>query len=261
MAFTGTNFMPTSFKVGLLNGVFSFNGTASASTGCVFTGSTSGTTLTVASVASGTLSIGQCVQLTAYPNQLLTSAAASAYITAFVSGTYGGAGTYTLSTSSAVPASTSMTAGAYYIALYGNSQSFNMDSTISAYLPGSGAPNYEVSGTGYNTGSSTVPGGNVLVADSTTPSPAPLGPTWNTTNTASYINFANTTWTTATITARGALIYQNSQLTIGGGTIIRPTIAVLDFGSDKSSSASNFTIQFPAIGTSPAGSTAILRIL
>jgi hypothetical protein len=260
MAFTGTNFMPTSFKVGLLNGVFSFNGTASASTGCVFTGSTSGTTLTVASVTSGTLSIGQCVQLTASPNLLLTSAAASAYITAFVSGTYGGAGTYTLSTSSAV-GSTSMTAGAYYIALYGNSQSFNMDSTISAYLPGSGAPNYEVSGTGYNTGSSTVPGGNVLVADSTTPSPAPLGPTWNTTNTASYINFANTTWTTATITARGALIYQNSQLTIGGGTIIRPTIAVLDFGSDKSSSASNFTIQFPAIGTSPAGSTAILRIL
>jgi len=59
--------------------------------------------------------------------------------------------------------------------------------------------------------------------------------------------------------ARGALIYKNSTVTIGGSSIVKPVIAVLDFGSDKSSSASNFTIQFPAVGSSPTGSTAILK--
>jgi hypothetical protein len=87
-----------------------------------------------------------------------------------------------------------------------------------------------------------------------------VGPTWTSGNTTAYINFSDTTWTTATITARGALIYKNSTVTIGGSSIVKPVIAVLDFGSDKSSSASNFTIQFPAVGSSPTGSTAIIRI-
>jgi hypothetical protein len=56
------------------------------------------------------------------------------------------------------------------------------------------------------------------------------------------------------------LIYKNSTVTIGGSSIVKPVLAVLDFGSDKSSSASNFTTQFPAIGSTPAGSTAIIRI-
>jgi hypothetical protein len=65
--------------------------------------------------------------------------------------------------------------------------------------------------------------------------------------TTSYIDFADTTWTGATITARGALIYESTQ---------NKAVAVLDFGSDKSSSASNFTIQFPA----DTSTTAIIRI-
>jgi hypothetical protein len=164
MAFTG-NYMPTSFKVGLLNGVFSF---------------------------------------------------------------------------------TPGTGDGYYIALYTNLATF--DSTTSAYT----STNEVASGGGYTTG------GNLLTVAASVP--APLGPTWTSGNTTAYINFSDTTWTTATITARGALIYKNSTVTIGGGAVVKPVIAVLDFGSDKSSSASNFTIQFPAVGSSPAGSTAILRI-
>jgi hypothetical protein len=233
MAFTG-NYMPTSFKVGLLNGVFNFQ----TGTGCTFTGSTAGgTTLTVSAVASGTLFIG--MGITTGTGASLTTIG---YITAYGTGN-GGAGTYTLSASSTV-SSTSMVGGAFFIALYTNSATF--DSTTAAYTVTN-----EVSGTGYYAG------GNQLSV-STTPSPA--GPTWSGANTTAFINFSDTTWTTATITARGALIYQNATLTIGGSSIIRPTCAVLDFGSDKSSSASNFTIQFPSVGSSPTGSTAILRI-
>jgi hypothetical protein len=232
MAFTG-NYMPTSFKVGLLNGVFNFQ----TGTGATFTGATAGsTTLTVSAVASGTLFIGMGITTAAAPNTTI------GYITAFGTGT-GGVGTYTLSASSTV-SSTSMVGGAFFIALYTNSATF--DSTTAIYTVTN-----EVSGTGY-----TATGNQLSV--SVTPSPA--GPTWSGANTTAYINFSDTTWTTATITARGALIYQNATLTIGGSSLIRPTCAVLDFGSDKSSSASNFTIQFPAIGSGPVGSTAILRI-
>jgi hypothetical protein len=232
MAFTG-NYMPTSFKVGLMNGVFNFQ----TGTGVTFTGATAGTTtLTVSAVASGTLYIGMGITTAAAPNTTI------GYITAYGTGT-GGAGTYTLSASSTVT-STSMVGGAFFIALYTNTATF--DSTTAAYT----ATN-EVTGTGYTATGNQL---SVLVT------PSPAGPTWSGTNTTAYINFSDTTWSTATITARGALIYQNATLTIGGSSIIRPTCAVLDFGSDKSSSAANFTIQFPAVGTSPTGSTAIIRI-
>jgi hypothetical protein len=61
-----------------------------------------------------------------------------------------------------------------------------------------------------------------------------------------YLSFANVTWTSA-LTARGALIYQ-----VGGGN---PSVCVLDFGADKTSTTT-FTVQFPAV-TSTA---AIIRI-
>ncbi len=235
MAFTG-NYMPTSFKVGLMNGVFNFQ----TGTGVTFTGSTAGTTtLTVSAVASGTLYIGMGITTSAAPNTTI------GYITAFGTGT-GGTGTYILSASSTV-SSTSMVGGAFFIALYTNLATF--DSTTSAYTTSNEVTN--TAGTAYTAG------GNQLSV-SVTPSPA--GPTWTSGNTTAYINFSDTTWSSASLTARGALIYQNATLTIGGSSIVRPTCAVLDFGSDKTSSASNFTIQFPAVGTSPTGSTAIIRI-
>lgn len=65
-------------------------------------------------------------------------------------------------------------------------------------------------------------------------------------NATVYLSFANATWTSA-LTARGALIYKS-----GSGN---PTVCVLDFGSDKTSTTT-FTVQFPAV-TSTA---AIIRI-
>ena len=68
------------------------------------------------------------------------------------------------------------------------------------------------------------------------------------TNTA-ITDFADLSFTGVTLTARGALIYND---TATGD----PGVAVLDFGGDKTASAGTFTIQFPAFTTSAA----ILRI-
>lgn len=70
-----------------------------------------------------------------------------------------------------------------------------------------------------------------------------------TSGTTAYTDFADLSFTSATITARGALIYND---TATGD----PAVAVLDFGSDKTSTSGTFTIQFPT----PASSTAIIRI-
>jgi hypothetical protein len=94
-------------------------------------------------------------------------------------------------------------------------------------------PLMKLSGTGY------VAGGNTLTI-STNPTSS---------GTTAFLDFADTTWSTATITARGALIYLAD-----GGT--NPAVAVLDFGSDKTSTAGDFTIVFPAADAS----NAIIRI-
>jgi hypothetical protein len=221
MAFTG-NYMPTSFKVGLLNGVTNFQ----TGTGCTFTGSTAGsTTLTVSAVASGTLYIGMGITTAAAPNTTI------GYITAYGTGT-GAAGTYTLSASSTV-SSTSMVGGAFFIALYDNTPSFTAATTI---YTTSG----EVTGTGYTAGGNQLSVSQVPTSSGTT----------------AFISFSNTTWSTASITAYGAMIYQNATLTIGGSSLIRPASAILDFGGAKTSSASNFTVQFPAADAA----NAIIRI-
>jgi len=73
-----------------------------------------------------------------------------------------------------------------------------------------------------------------------------------TSGTTAFTDFDDLSFTSATITARGALIYN----TTPGHTYTNPSVAVLDFGSDKSSSAGTFTIQFPAATSSDA----IIRI-
>ena len=67
--------------------------------------------------------------------------------------------------------------------------------------------------------------------------------------TTAFTDFADLTFSSATITARGALIYND---TAAGD----PSVVVLDFGSDKSSSAGDFTIVFPTADASDA----IIRI-
>ena len=114
----------------------------------------------------------------------------------------------------------------FKIALF--TDSATLDATTTAY-----SVTNEVSGTGYTAG------GNTLTI-STNPT---------STGTTAFLDFADTTWSTATITARGALIYLAD-----GGT--NPAVAVLDFGSDKTSTAGDFTIVFPAADAS----NAIVRI-
>jgi len=72
-------------------------------------------------------------------------------------------------------------------------------------------------------------------------------------STTAFTDFDDITFTSATITARGALIY-NSQT--GGGSGTTDTVVVLDFGSDKSSTSGDFQIVFPTADAS----NAIIRI-
>jgi hypothetical protein len=68
------------------------------------------------------------------------------------------------------------------------------------------------------------------------------------TGTTAWLDFDDLTFSSATLTARGALIYNLTQS--------NKAVAVLDFGSDKTSTAGNFTIQFPTANST----SAILRI-
>jgi hypothetical protein len=113
----------------------------------------------------------------------------------------------------------------FKIALF--TSSATLDASTTAY-----AATNEVSGTGYSAGGETL-------TISTNPT---------TSGTTAYLSFSNVTWSTATITARGALIYQS------GGS--NPAVAVLDFGGDKTSTAGDFTIQFPTADAS----NAIIRV-
>ena len=66
--------------------------------------------------------------------------------------------------------------------------------------------------------------------------------------TTAFTDFADLTFSTATITARGCMIYND--------TNSDKSVATIDFGGDKTSTAGDFTIVFPAA----AASTAIIRI-
>tara|TARA_E500000178_G_C16983795_1_gene737152 strand:- start:300 stop:731 length:432 start_codon:yes stop_codon:yes gene_type:complete len=113
----------------------------------------------------------------------------------------------------------------FKLALY--TSSATLDASTTAYT----ATN-EVSGTGY-----TAKGASL-----TRVNPSASG-------TTAFTDFADLSFTTATITARGALIY-NEDTT--GDT----SVCVLDFGSDKTSTAGTFTIQFPTADAT----NAIIRI-
>lgn len=119
----------------------------------------------------------------------------------------------------------------------GTSQTFKIALYTSAATLGAATTAYttsnEVTGTGYSAGGQTLTISQVPTSSGTT----------------AFLDFSDVTWSTATITARGALIY------LANGTT-NPSVAVLDFGGDKTSTAGNFTIQFPTADAS----NAILRI-
>lgn len=117
------------------------------------------------------------------------------------------------------------TGDSFKMALYTNSAT--LDASTTAYTATG-----ETSGTGY------VATGQAL----TNVNPTSSG-------TTGFTDFADETWTTSTITARGALVYNDTE----AGD---PSVIVLDFGSDKSSTAGDFTVQFPTADAT----NAIIRI-
>ena len=117
----------------------------------------------------------------------------------------------------------------FNIALF--TSSATLDATTTDY-----STTNEVSGTGYSAG------GQALTN---------VNPTFS--GTTAFTDFADETFSTATITANGAVIYNT---TTAGGSGTTDSVVVLAFGGDKTSTAGDFTIQFP----NPDASNAIIRI-
>ena len=114
------------------------------------------------------------------------------------------------------------TSGVYKIALYTALADLGPDTTVYTTVG-------EITGTGYVAGGNTLT--NVVPASS---------------NEVAFISFLNTTWTSASFTARGALIYNGTT---------NAAVAVLDFGSDKTCNNA-FTVTFP----SATATTAVIRL-
>jgi hypothetical protein len=121
------------------------------------------------------------------------------------------------------------TGDTFKLALYDNSASFTAATTA-----------YTATNEVGDSGSYVAGGGNL-----TNVNPATSG-------TTAFVDFDDISFTAATITARGALIYNSTPT----HTYTNPVVAVLDFGSDKTSTTGTFTVQFPT----PDASNAILRI-
>jgi len=121
---------------------------------------------------------------------------------------------------------TNSSGNTFKLALYDNNASFTAATT--AYTTSN-----EVSASGsYSAG-----GGSLTNVTPTT------------SGTTGFTDFADITFTSATITARGALIYNDS----ASGD---PTVVVLDFGADKTSTSGDFQVVFPTADAS----NAIIRI-
>jgi hypothetical protein len=118
---------------------------------------------------------------------------------------------------------------AFKIALY--SSAATLDATTTAYTSSNEVAN---SGT-YSAGGGTL--------TNVTPT---------TSGTTAFTDFDDISFTSATINARGALIYNSTPT----HTYTNPSVAVLDFGGDKISTSGTFTIQFPTADAS----NAIIRI-
>jgi hypothetical protein len=121
---------------------------------------------------------------------------------------------------------TNATGSTFKLALYDNNASFTAATTA-----------YTATDEVGNSGSYAAGGGALTNVTPTTSS------------TTAFTDFADLTFTSATITARGALIYND---TAAGD----PAVVVLDFGSDKASTAGDFQIVFPTADAS----NAIIRI-
>jgi hypothetical protein len=117
----------------------------------------------------------------------------------------------------------------FKLALYTNSASFTAATTA-----------YTATNEVANSGAYAAGGGTLTRIDPTT------------SGTTAFTDFADLSFTSATITARGALIYNSTPT----HTYTNPVALVLDFGADKTATSGTFTVQFPTADAS----NAILRI-
>jgi len=135
------------------------------------------------------------------------------------------------------------TSHVFKIALYTNSAvptdfggtGTDMDASVEFY-----ATNNEVANTGSGDNPYEAGGGTLTVSQVPT-----------TSGTTAYLSFSTETFTNATITARGAIIYRSD-----GSAPTNDACVVLDFGADKTSTSGDFTITFPTADAS----NAIIRV-
>jgi|TARA_R100001594_G_scaffold23952_3_gene46816 hypothetical protein len=125
---------------------------------------------------------------------------------------------------------TATTGDGFKIALYTNSATISAATT--AYDSTATGETTNTAGTAYTAGGASL---------------TSVTPALKSTSTA-CCDFSDVSWTTASFTARGALIYNDDQ----GDK----AVCVLNFGGDKTASAGTFTIQFPAFDATDA----ILRL-
>ena len=118
-------------------------------------------------------------------------------------------------------------ADTFKIALYSTLATLNSTTTVYTTQD-------EVTGTGYTAG------GNTLVISQ--------APTSTNTETVAWLNFENSSWPNSTFSADGALIYNSTQG--------NKAVAILNFGSTKTTANQTFTVTFPA----STSSAAIIRI-
>ena len=127
----------------------------------------------------------------------------------------------------------------FKLALYTSSAS--IDANTTAYTTSN-----EVTGTNYTAGGGTLTRLGVVTSNN------------NASTGTGFTDFSDLTFANATITARGALIYNStpSANSNANTTLTNAAVCVLDFGSDKTSTDGDFTIIFPAA----TNTTAIIRI-
>lgn len=131
-------------------------------------------------------------------------------------------------------------ADTFKIALYTSSAS--LDANTTAYT----SSNEVATAGNYSAGGNTLTNLGVVTSNN------------NSTTGTGYTDFSDSTWANATITARGALIYNNtpSANSNANTALTNAAVCVLDFGSDKTSTDGNFTIIFPTA----SNTAAIIRI-
>jgi hypothetical protein len=127
----------------------------------------------------------------------------------------------------------------FKLALY--TSSATIDANTTAYTSSN-----ETTGTNYTAGGAALTNGGVTASN--TSSSAGTG----------FTTFSNLTFSNVTLTARGALIYNTTPSANGTAntTLTNAAVAVLDFGSDKTTTAGDFTIIFPTANNT----SAIIRI-